>query len=513
MGGFFREFNIEQGDLDEKNVFLVTLVDVDGNGYQDIFATTYGGSNYLVSNSDGDFSEAEVKEFSGDGRLLTLSAGFGDLDQDGDLDLALGNWSSGSEKLFSPEFSANEILYQENGDYRRTVMDDIKGETNSVLITDLNGDQLADVLFGNDRLTPDFYYLGVGQGQFELIQRDDGVPLSSMFTMSLESADFNNDLAMDVFSTDMSFARAATVDYCDQVSTENCQHWLEILENLPDLGVSVCKGSFNAPACVDAMSISAAQLLKDDRPCNAITSSQSAQRLCRHLARTAAPEVAIDVNAHIEQRQQNTLLLKSGDSFFDAANELGVDSSYWSWNASAADLDKDGWNDIYVGNGFHFGDGFYEVQPNRMFRNVSGAEFDDVAGSWGLDDLINTPSYTYIDYDLDGDLDIFASGVMESPRLFENKLNSHNSVSFRLRQSGKNSDAIGATVTINSGDKAQIKELSLSGGFMSYDHPVVYFGLAESKVVDKLTIVWPDGEQTTITDPLEANHHYVVQRR
>ena len=516
VGAHFRLVNLEQGALKEKNVFVVALVDMDGDGNQDIFATTYGGKNYLVLNQSGDFSESRLIEFSGADRLLTISAGFGDLDADGDVDVVFGNWSSGAEKLFSPEYSANEILLRGTEEYEVVSMGDIRGETNSVLITDLNGDQMADLVFGNDRLVPDFFYLREKDGKFAPLPKDSLVPLSSMYTMSLEAADFNNDLRQDIFSTDMSFSRQATSDYCSQIKAAEdmsvCEAWLDVLTELKDINVAVCQKTADVTSCVDAMTIQAAKSLKDGSLCDKVSSSSSARRLCQHLAEVAAPEAALDTSLHIEQRQQNTLLLAHSDGYVESAKKLGIDSSYWSWHAGAADLDNDGWNDVYVGNGFHFGDGFYEVQPNRMFQNNQGAGFTDVAESWGLNDRINTPTYTYLDYDLDGDLDIFATGVIEGPRLFENRLNDNRSISFELQQGTQNTDAIGASVTIKYGEQAQLKEISMSGGFMSFDNPVAYFGLGEVAQVEQVLIRWPDGELTEISMPLSAGFHYSITR-
>jgi len=191
---------------------------------------------------------------------------------------------------------------------------------------------------------------------------------------------------------------------------------------------------------------------------------------------------------------------------------MGVTSSFWSWNAKAADLDNDGWQDIYVGNGFHFGDSFYEVQPNVMFRNIEGSGFEEIAAEWGLDDTINTPSYTYIDFDLDGDLDIIATGVLAPPRIFINQQHKNNSVSFWLRDDAGNAAAIGAVVTITYGTDHQRKEIKLSGGFMSFDNPVVHFGLASAAAIDSVSIAWPDGVTTEHVGKLPANRFYQVHR-
>lgn len=207
------------------------------------------------------------------------------------------------------------------------------------------------------------------------------------------------------------------------------------------------------------------------------------------------------------------LLMNDGEGFTDNTTRMGVGSSFWSWNAKAADLDNDGWQDIYVGNGFHFGDSFYEVQPNILFRNTGGKGFEEVASDWGLDDTINTPSYTYVDFDLDGDVDIVATGVLAPPRVFVNQQTRNNSVTFLLQDEIGNSFAIGSKITITYGDQHQRKEIKLSGGFMSFDNPVAHFGIASSTEIDGFLIAWPDGQATEFKGKLPANRFYRVRRK
>ena len=208
--------------------------------------------------------------------------------------------------------------------------------------------------------------------------------------------------------------------------------------------------------------------------------------------------------------------MNQGGSFVDEGERLGVDSSFWSWNAKASDLDNDGWQDIYIGNGFHFGDSFYEVQPNVMFRNMNGEGFQDVASAWGLDDTLNTPSYTYADIDLDGDVDIVATGVLAPPRAYFNQQSTNNSITFRLRQADDNSYAIGAKITITYGGQQQNhqrKEIKLSGGFLSFDNPVAQFGTGPNSSIDSLVVTRPDGHIPAYDESLKAIRIYRILRK
>ena len=521
IGGRFEQIAVRQGDLQDKNLFIVTLVDVDNDGLQDLFASSYDDGNYLLMNRQKGFEKTELIHLDGAQRL-SISAGFGDIDHDGYLEMVLGNWSSGVEKLFSPEQSTNQLLKFDGESYKATPINDIKGETNSVLIADVNGDGMTDLFIGNDRVVPDVYYLGTPDQQLSPISRDSGtIPATSMFTMSLESADFNNDLLPDLFSTDMTFARSSGQHYCDAISDnegrDRCNSLIAAYDVFSNGSAATCVDfdtGMDATECYIAHSIKAAKNLKDSQYCDNLPNQNGPlHSLCLHVSKPIPPEQQINQNDYLPQVQRNMLLLNNGKQFTDDTSRMGVGSSFWSWNAKAADLDNDGWQDIYVGNGFHFGDSFYEVQPNVLFRNIEGTGFEEVAAEWGLDDTINTPSYTYVDFDLDGDIDIVATGVLAPPRVFVNQQNSNHSVSFWLQDDVGNAAAIGAVITINYNKSSQRKELKMSGGFMSFDNPIVHFGLGSVESIDSVSVLWPDGTVADYAGELAADRFYRIRRR
>ena len=90
----------------------------------------------------------------------------------------------------------------------RLVADQVRGlpveRALSVLLADINDDDLTDILIANDRTVPDVHYLGRPDGGFRAAGNA-ALPVTSLNTMSLEAADFDNDLRADIFSTDMTF--------------------------------------------------------------------------------------------------------------------------------------------------------------------------------------------------------------------------------------------------------------------------------------------------------------------
>ena len=524
IGGRFAQVVVDQGELAQKRVFVVALVDADDDGWPDLFASTYAGGNYLLMNRDGEFGSVALRRLPGDQRL-TLAAGFGDIDRDGALDIVLGNWSSGAEKLFSPEQSQNHILFRRNDSYASHALQEPAGETNSVLLTDFDDDGFMDLIVGNDRMVPDQFYRGDGHGKLVRVGPEDGlIPESSMFTMSLDTADFDNDLQPDLFSTDMTFARSSEGDYCAAVSdpeaSVHCRELLRIYRVFTGQNAAAC-AALDEPGqrrdCYLLFSVQAARTLKDGSYCSRLTPADMELRsLCEYLSMPAKPQPPVRQSEHIPQVQRNVLLLNRGQRFVEAGRDRGVNSSFWSWNAKAADLDNDGWQDIYVGNGFHFGDSFYEIQPNVLFHNQAGKGFDERAADWGLADRINTPGYAYADLDLDGDVDIVATGVLAPPRVYLNRVADKHSIGFLLQRGPSNAAAIGAKLTVYYGGAkglAQRRELHLSGGFLSFDNPVLHFGLGRHDAIDGFTVQWPDGTVYEYRGRLPAGRYYRVRRQ
>ncbi|MDJ0933189.1 VCBS repeat-containing protein [Breoghania sp.] len=149
-------------------VFNAVLVDIDNDGWLDLFLTTYQQGNYVLKNEGGRFDVSNLSEMRNrDDAILTLAADFGDIDRDGDLDLALGNWAAGWYSTASGEEARNRVVFNENGILSGATYRDLPGlprETLSILFSDIDVDGNADLLVGNDFEMPDMFYLGDGKG-------------------------------------------------------------------------------------------------------------------------------------------------------------------------------------------------------------------------------------------------------------------------------------------------------------------------------------------------------------
>ncbi|MGH7127566.1 MAG: CRTAC1 family protein, partial [Planctomycetaceae bacterium] len=101
------------------------------------------------------------------------------------------------------------------------------------------------------------------------------------------------------------------------------------------------------------------------------------------------------------QGESATMALYANDGaghFTNVTAKAGLDVTFYGQGVACGDYDNDGWVDLF----------FSAVGPNRLFRNVGG-KFEDVtatAGVAGAEDEWST-SCGFLDYDNDGDLDLF----------------------------------------------------------------------------------------------------------
>jgi len=208
----------------------------------------------------------------------------------------------------------------------------------------------------------------------------------------------------------------------------------------------------------------------------------------------------------------NVLLTATGEGrFVDRAVAMGVQFAGFTWNAKFADLDNDEFVDLYAVNGW-----FAERarESHVYYQNDGGRRFVDKTTEAGLTSFLPTSAYTYVDIDNDGDLDIVAVPVMGPVLVYVNNAKG-NRIAFELRDHIGNRSGIGSTIIIHygpGGERHQMREIQASGGFISFDAPIAYFGLGEFTRVDRVEVQWSTGERTEVRGDFPAGARYVLHR-
>jgi enediyne biosynthesis protein E4 len=90
-------------------------------------------------------------------------------------------------------------------------------------------------------------------------------------------------------------------------------------------------------------------------------------------------------------------------AFSDQTQAWGLTHAGYGMGIAAADVDNDGWIDIYLTTS----DG-----KNRLLRNDAGTGFVDVTATWGAQTTAWTTSAAFLDLERDGDLDLYVASYV-----------------------------------------------------------------------------------------------------
>jgi len=189
---------------------------------------------------------------------------------------------------------------------------------------------------------------------------------------------------------------------------------------------------------------------------------------------------------------------------------------------NTADLDDDGWFEIWIGTGSPAA-----AFPDLLLRctptGPGGAlHADDISVSSGITAVGATRGHgtTFGDYDDDGDLDTYCcNGGMgkvptsqESSVLFRNDGNTNNWVEVLLQGTLSNRSAIGTLAVARLPDGSGIPRRRQAGkGFGNTDSPVQHFGLGSSPTVEKIEIQWPSGIPQALFPPALKTRYVVIE--
>lgn len=474
----------------------VLFVDVNQDGFKDIYVCRSFPSgrkerlrNLLyINNGDLTFTEdAERYGLNDDG--YSTHASFFDYDKDGDLDVFVANhpvnfhpenFKERYEYWQNPNLEESNRLYRNNGEGKFTDVTKEAGLlsydfTLGLITSDINGDGLTDIYLSNDYELPDRYYVNQGNGTFKE-QLQLSFRHTSNFSMGVDFADINNDTLLDLAAVDM-----------------------------------VAEDNYRSKTMMPSMN----------------------------------PEsfwTAVGVGYHY-QYMRNMLQLNRGDKTFgDIGQMAGIAKTDWSWSVLMADFNLDGWNDIYVTNGYFrdtrnvdyrkfYEENYGEIQlsdaqikeilkkiprqkiNNYYFENDQKLHFEKKSNASGIKDPSYSNGATYVDLDNDGDLELVVSNLGDPAFLYKNlsrENNLGNYLSVRLKGENKNTEAIGAKITIKHNGQYQRKELLISRGYQSGTSGRVHFGLSNTNMIDELWVDWPSGKRSKLK-AVEPNQELIVE--
>ena len=466
----------------------VTVEDINKDGFQDIYVCV----SYLddpskrenllyINNGDLTFTESAEKYGLNDSGY-SIEAAFLDYDKDNDLDLYIANSSTARLGLTFDEF--HELWKNPPAD-------------------------LTDRLFRNDG------------GIFTDVTKEAGV-FNYGFSLSISVADYNNDGWPDIYTA---------VDHAEpDILYQNNKDGTftnVINEKFPHFTFS-SMGSDAADINNDGyLDLYVVDMLSDNNYRNKAQMGDM------------NPDFFwgnVNKGYHYSYMRNQLHLNSKAGVFSDIGQMAGVDKTDWSWSPLLADLNNNGFKDLFITNGYLLDimdkdsrstlDNKFRnarkknLKPKKVFldhalqltstklnnycyHNNGDLTFKDVSSESGLDYFGFSNGGAYADLDNDGDLDLVVNNINDEASIYKNKaeLNGNHFIKIIL-ETDQQIEALGTKVYVTTGGMVQMQEFNKVRGYQSSVHSKLHFGLGDYNKVDKIRIVWGDGKEEILTSQM-----------
>ena len=478
-------------------------------------------------------------------------AAFLDYDQDGFIDIytCSGTWLKGFSKSEKPSNASTNHLYHnlKDGTFEEvTEKAGVGGPWYSMGVTvgDFNNDGFPDIYVSN--YGPNTLYKNNGDGTFADITKSAKVGGGKECSVGVVWLDFDNDGLLDLyvgnylnFDPDYKYFYAPdgfpgplAYDSQPDVLYHNLGH--DTFEDVTaKMGIADLDGR--------AMGVAAADIDDDGFVDIYVANDHTANYLWHNNAGKSFTDNGTMSGTGFSQAGEATVSMSvdfadfNGDELLDMfvsddnycslyqnlGNGLFNDNSYASgiatasgqfvgWSSSFLDYDNDGDADIFKTNGelkHLYG------QEDQLFENVENGTFKDVSverGDYFKKESIGRGACTG-DFDNDGDLDIYIVNLDSQSRfLRNNKGNQNNWLILNLIGQSSNRDGIGARIKLIAGGKTQSAQKKSASGYLSQNDSRIHFGLDKNTDIEKIEIKWPSGK-FQVLEHLKANQILTVK--
>ena len=237
------------------------------------------------------------------------------------------------------------------------------------------------------------------------------------------------------------------------------------------------------------------------------------------------------------QYPKNTLQLNNGNgTYSEIANYAGIAETEWSWGPLIADLDNDGWKDIYIANGLKrdITDWDYKVfvldsvintmnsgksvdlnkwlksiptvrVKNYAFRNNGNLKFENCSNSWFDNPPSSSSGAAYADLDNDGDLDLVVNNVDSVAFILKNNTREQSPefshyLRFRFfKAPGSFNEVYDTKVKLTDlNGQIQFQRYNPHRGFISTNEHVLHFGTGIATSMPRVEISFPSQKKIVL---------------
>ncbi|MDA0934318.1 MAG: CRTAC1 family protein [Planctomycetota bacterium] len=204
-------------------------------------------------------------------------------------------------------------------------------------------------------------------------------------------------------------------------------------------------------------------------------------------------------------------------AYVDFTTRCGMFSATDGWAVHFVDVDNDGWQDVHVVN---------SNWPNSVFRNPGQAvtqvgAWSDISAQLNLGQFYEQYSTTVLDFDDDGRLDFchrfeqagppfgapFGVGLMQGQGAVGQW------IKFRTEGTVSNRDGLGTRVVVETGSHVQRQWVRSGIGFQSSSDPRLHFGLGAAQTVDRVSVRWPSGTEQLLRNVAASQIVTLVEPR
>jgi enediyne biosynthesis protein E4 len=207
--------------------------------------------------------------------------------------------------------------------------------------------------------------------------------------------------------------------------------------------------------------------------------------------------------ANVDHERYSLYLNDKDETFSDAAyiNRVAEDTRLMSgWGLKYFDYDNDGAIDLILANG-HPDDmiGFYSIQvkykePLLLYHHGQDGLLHNVSGTAGpvFQKDFAARGLAVGDYNNDGAIDVLVGVNGGAPELLKNNVAAGNNwLGVKLEGTACNRDAVGARILWTAGTKTRQRLKNSGGSYLSSHDPREVLGIGTATRIDKLEVHWP----------------------
>jgi len=484
--GTFEDVTATTGLSGLDGVSVGVFADYDNDGYKDAFISrTFKPNQLFRNNGDGTFTDVTAKSGIGEDCCTTV-ASWADYDNDGLLDLYVGRYMDPRKGVPTTFYARNgepNQLYRNNGNgtFTNVTLKAGVGDVGLCLGSvwgDYDDDGYPDLYVVNDFGRKTLYHNNRNGTFSDVSVRTHTLAYGA--GMSAAMADYDNDGRLDMYVSNIrsDYAWYAEWPTVGRYMVNSYRQWVW-MEDYPLYMQIFFQSGYNY------------------------------------------------VGVFKEMAYGNNLFHNEGNGKFrDVTQATGTNPPGWYWGSLFADLDNDGWKDIYACDGWVRNDKDTEIEMeflnnvvthqnwykagvlfdpknfgreswhgwdrNRYLRNNGDGTFTEMGRGAGVDLLLNSRGLAVADFWNRGVLDLAISACDDRHALLRNEVaTKRNWFAVETVGTKSNRDGIGARITLRIGSQTQMREVLCGDSYGSQSSLRMYFGIDKANTIDELTVRWP----------------------